>query len=102
MLKGLKKVVISGKEVLPIIEGGKGVAVSTGESAGAFAAAGAVGTFSGVNARAVDENGNESKIEYHGKTRVDRHKELIEHSIKGALARQKLHLKNQKVKAEFT
>jgi NAD(P)H-dependent flavin oxidoreductase YrpB (nitropropane dioxygenase family) len=54
----IKPVVISGKEVHPIIEGGKGIAVSNGESAGAFAAAGAVGTFSGVNADSYDENGN--------------------------------------------
>lgn len=96
MLKGLKKVVISGKEVLPIIEGGKGVAVSTGESAGAFAAAGAVGTFSGVNARPVEDDGNESKIEYHGKTRLDRHKELIEYSIKGAVSQAKIAFEKSK------
>ena len=58
MLEKLKKVKISGAEVLPIIEGGKGVSISTGASAGAFAAAGAVGTFSGVNAKILDEDGN--------------------------------------------
>ena len=34
MLKNLNSVLISGKEVLPLIEGGKGVAVSNGLSSG--------------------------------------------------------------------
>jgi nitronate monooxygenase len=46
----IKPVLISGREVWPVVEGGKGIAASNGYSAGAFAAAGAVGTFSGVNA----------------------------------------------------
>ena len=45
----LNSVLISGKEVLPLIEGGKGVAVSNGLSSGSWAYAGGVGTFSGVN-----------------------------------------------------
>ena len=49
-LDKLKPVIISGKEVLPIVEGGKGIGATCGQSSGAFAAAGAVGTFSGVNA----------------------------------------------------
>ena len=54
----LKPLVISGKEVVPLVEGGKGIAVSNGESSGAWAATGGVGTFSGVNADSYDENGN--------------------------------------------
>lgn len=84
--KKLKPVIVSGMEVLPIIEGGKGVAVSCGKSAGAFAAAGAVGTFSGVNADSYDENGNVIPYEYHGKTRRERHEELIAQSIRGGIA----------------
>ena len=49
-MKNLNSVSISGFDALPLIEGGKGVAVTNGHSAGAWAAAGAVGTFSGVNA----------------------------------------------------
>ncbi len=45
-----------GREVLPLIEGGKGISVSNGQSSGAWAAAGGVGTFSGVNADFYDEN----------------------------------------------
>ena len=58
MLKGLHPLVISGKEVLPVVEGGKGISVSNGESSGAWAAAGGVGTFSGVNADYTDDKGN--------------------------------------------
>ena len=54
----LDPIVVSGKEVFPIIEGGKGIAISSGQSSGAFAAAGAVGTFSGVNATSYDKDGN--------------------------------------------
>ena len=49
-MKSLNAIVMSGKEVLPLIEGGKGIAVSSGQSSGAWAAAGGVATFSGVNA----------------------------------------------------
>ena len=54
-MKLLKPLVISGKEVVPLVEGGKGIAVSNGESSGAWAAAGGVGTFSGVNADSYDD-----------------------------------------------
>ncbi len=84
-MKAIKPVVISGKEVLPIVEGGKGIAVSTGQSSGAFAAAGAVGTFSGVNADFYDENGDLIPMIYHGKTRAERHEELVQAGIKGAI-----------------
>lgn len=77
---------ISGKEVLPIIEGGKGIAISTGQSSGAFAAAGAVGTFSGVNATRYDKDGNIIPPIYHGKTRRERHEELVQMGIEGGLS----------------
>lgn len=88
-LKNLNSVVISGKEVLPIIEGGKGVAVSNGATCGAFAKAEAVGTFSGVNADSYDENGNIIYMEYKEKTRRGRHEELVAMSIKGGIAQAK-------------
>lgn len=81
----LKPLVISGREVLPLIEGGKGVSVSTGESSGAWAAAGAVGTFSGVNADSVDENGVLVPQNYYGKTRSERNEELVAYSIAGGI-----------------
>lgn len=86
----LKPVVVSGKEVLPIIEGGKGVGATNGQSTGAFAAAGAVGTFSGVNADSYDENGNIVPYVYKGKTRRERHEELVDLSSRGGIAQAKI------------
>lgn len=81
---------ISGKEVLPIIEGGKGIAVSSGRSSGAFAAAGAVGTFSGVNATYYDKEGKPIPVVYHGKTRKERHEELVQMAIRGGIDQAKI------------
>lgn len=90
MIKALSPVFISGKEVFPLVEGGKGIAVSNGESSGAWAAAGGVGTFSAVNADAHDENGDLLPIVYHGKTRRERHDELINFSIKGGITQARI------------
>ena len=57
-MKKLNSVNLSGYDVLPFVEGGKGVAVSNGKSAGAWAASGAVGTFSGVNADSYNSKGS--------------------------------------------
>lgn len=85
-MKTLQPLLISGREVLPIVEGGKGVSVSTGLSSGAFAAAGCVGTFSGVNADSYDENGHPIPQVYHGKTRRERYEELVNYAIRGGIA----------------
>ncbi len=76
---------ISGKEVLPLIEGGKGVAVSNGISSGSWAAAEGVGTFSGVNPDDYREDGSIIRQIYGGKTRKERHQELIDYGIKGGI-----------------
>lgn len=81
----LKPVIISGQEVLPIVEGGKGIAATSGQSAGAFAAAGAVGTFSGVNPDFYDASGQPVPYVYTSKTRRERHEELVEMSTRGAV-----------------
>jgi nitronate monooxygenase len=86
----LKPVMVSGREVLPIIEGGKGVGASNGKSAGAFAAAGAVGTFSGVNQLEFDAEGKVIPLVYQGKTRRDRHEELVENGIRAAISHAKM------------
>lgn len=86
----IKKVTISGKEVWPIIEGGKGIAISDGRSSGAFAAAEAVGTFSGANANLIDDNGEIVPLLYRGKTRHEKHNELIEYSIKAGISQAKI------------
>lgn len=76
---------ISGKEVLPLIEGGKGVAVSTGLTSGAWAKAGGIGTVSAVNANRYDEQGNIIPVEYKGKSRVERFEELVAFGIEGGI-----------------
>ena len=73
-----------------MVEGGKGIAVSNGESSGAWAAAGGVGTFSGVNADSYDKNGNLIPVTYQGRTRRDRHEELIAYAIQGGIAQARI------------
>jgi len=82
---GLKSLLISGREVLPLVEGGKGISISNGESSGAWAACGGVGTFSGVNADSQDEGGRFVTQTYFGRTRRDRHEELVAYSIAGGI-----------------
>ena len=89
-MKPVQPIVISGKEVLPVVEGGKGISISNGESSGAWAASGGVGTFSGVNADSYDENGRPIPQIYHGKTRRERHEELIAFSIQGGLTQARI------------
>ncbi len=89
-MKTIEPILISGCEVLPLVEGGKGIAVSNGESSGAWAAAGGVGTFSGVNADMYDERGNRIEMAYRGRTRSDRHRELIAYGIRGGIAQARI------------
>ena len=85
MFPSLNSLKISGADVLPLIEGGKGVAVTSGKSSGAWAEAGGVGTISGVNADSYDSQGNIIPQIYSGKTRIERHKELINYAINGGV-----------------
>lgn len=89
-MKALNPIVMSGREVLPVVEGGKGIAVSNGQSSGAWAAAGGIGTFSGVNADSYDDDGNIIPVVYNGKTRRERHDELIAYSITGGINQAKI------------
>jgi len=89
-LKTLQPILMSGREVLPIVEGGKGVAISNGNSAGAFAAAGCVGTVSGVNADSYDADGAVIPQVYHSTTRRERWHELIDYAIKGGIAQARI------------
>ncbi len=81
---------LSGKEAWPLIEGGKGIAVTNGESSGAWAATGGVGTFSGVNADTYDGNGQPLPIIYEGRTRRERHEELLAYAIRGGIAQARI------------
>lgn len=85
----LNPVRMSGREVLPLIEGGKGVAISTGASSGAWAAAGGVGTVSAVNADSYASDGRIIPQLYHGRTRRERHEELVKYAIDGGIAQVK-------------
>ena len=76
---------MGGIDVLPLVEGGKGVSVSTGITAGHWAAAGGAGTFSAVNADSFDENGAVIAQIYHGRTRRERQEELIGYAIRGGI-----------------
>jgi len=89
-MKALNPIVLSGTEVLPLIEGGKGIAITSGQSSGAWAASGGVGTFSGVNADAYDADGRVMPQIYHGKTRAQRHEELVDFGIRGGIAQARI------------
>jgi nitronate monooxygenase len=89
-VKSIEPIIISGAEVLPLIEGGKGVSISTGLSSGAWAGANGVGTFSGVNADSFMPDGQVLPQTYKGKTRKDRHEELISYAIDGGIAQAKI------------
>ncbi len=89
-MKPLKPLLISGRETLPLVEGGKGISVSNGESSGAWARAGGVGTFSGVNADSYDEDGNLIPVVYHGRTRRERHEELVAYAVQGGITQARI------------
>jgi nitronate monooxygenase len=84
-MKALNSILLSGREVLPLIEGGKGVSITNGASSGAWAAAGGVGTVSCVNADSYDAEGRIIPQIYYGRTRSDRHEELVKYAIEGGL-----------------
>ena len=86
MFKGLKPISYAGREVWPLVEGGKGVSATNHASSGAWAAAGGIGTVSAVNADSYDPEGRIVPQVYKGLTRRERHEELIQYAIDGAVA----------------
>ncbi|MDR3520160.1 MAG: nitronate monooxygenase [Acidocella sp.] len=84
-MKLINAIRMGGTEVLPLVEGGKGVAVSNGITSGHWAAGGGVGTFSAVNADSYDVHGVAIPQEYHGTTRRLRHEELVAYAIEGGV-----------------
>jgi len=84
-LQSLNAMMIGGREVLPLVEGGKGVSATNHRSSGAWAAAGGIGTVSAVNADSYDAFGNPIPQIYRGRKREDRHEELIRYAIDGAV-----------------
>jgi nitronate monooxygenase len=85
-MKAINAIRMGGVDVLPLIEGGKGVAISNGTTAGHWAAGGGAGTFSAVNADSYDAEGRPVPQAYHGRTRRERHEELVEYAIAGSIA----------------
>lgn len=85
-MKALNAIRLGGREVLPLIEGGKGISISAGQSSGPWALAGGVGTVSAVNADSYDENGEVIPQVYYGRTRRERHEELVKYAIDGGVA----------------
>ncbi len=83
--KGLKPILYGGREVWPLIEGGKGVAATNHMSSGAWAAAGGIGTVSAVNADSYDAEGKIIPQIYQALTRRERHEDLIRFAIDGAV-----------------
>ncbi len=86
----LDPIMISGKEVWPLIEGGKGINVSNGFTSGAWAKENCVGTFSGVSPDFYDEKGNRIIEKFTKKARPERHEELVEYAIRGGVAQAQL------------
>ena len=85
-MKTIEAIRMGGVDVLPLIEGGKGVSISTGHTSGHWAAGGGAGTFSAVNADSFDAEGNVIPQTYHGRTRRERHEELVAYAIEGGIA----------------
>jgi NAD(P)H-dependent flavin oxidoreductase YrpB (nitropropane dioxygenase family) len=85
-LKAINPIRMGGVEVLPLVEGGKGVAVSNGATCGGWATGGGVGTFSAVNADSYDGDGAVIRQTYKGRTRRERHEELVAYGIAGGIA----------------
>lgn len=83
--KGLQPILYGGREVWPLIEGGKGVAATNHASSGAWAAAGGIGTVSAVNADSYDADGKIVPQHYAQLTRAARHEQLIQYAIDGAV-----------------
>jgi nitronate monooxygenase len=85
-MQAINAIRMGGFDVLPLVEGGKGCAISNGTTAGHWALGGGVGTISAVNADSYDDDGNVIPQIYHARTRRERHEELIAYAVKGALA----------------
>jgi len=85
-MQAINAIRMGGFDVLPLVEGGKGCAVSNGTTAGHWALGGGIGTISAVNADSYDEDGNVIPQIYHARTRRERHEELIAYAVRGAIA----------------
>ncbi len=85
-MKAINAIRMGGVDVLPLVEGGKGVAISNGITAGHWAAGGGAGTLSAVNADSYDDDGRIIPQVYNGRTRRERHEEMVAYGIQGGIA----------------
>src|ERR1700676_4511621 len=85
-MQAINAIRMGGFDVLPLVEGGKGVAISNGTTAGHWAAGGGAGTLRAVNADSYDHRGNPIPQVYHARTRRERHEELVRYAISGGIA----------------
>lgn len=90
MMKKLQKIALSGAEVFPLIEGGKGINGTDGKSSGSWAKEGGVGTISLVSPTLVDNQGNIIPEEFKEKIREKRHREMVEYAVKGGISQLKI------------
>ena len=89
-MKELKLLDLCGKDVFPLFEGGRGVNVSNGKTAGAWAKENCVGTFSAVFPDVCDEQGNVRQIDITAKSRPERHQQMMEQAVEGCLSQAKM------------
>lgn len=89
-MKKLQKIALSGAEVFPLIEGGKGINGTDGKSSGSWAKEGGVGTISLVSPTLVDNQGNIIPEEFKEKIREKRHREMVEYAVKGGISQLKI------------
>src|SRR5918997_62558 len=85
MFKGISPIRYAGREVLPLIEGGKGVSATNHMSSGAGAAAGGIGGVSAVSADSYDAEGKIIPQVYDQLTQLERHEQLVRYAIDGAV-----------------
>jgi len=85
-MKNLRKIFLSGTEVYPLVEGGKGINGTDGLSSGCWAKEGGVGTVSMVSPTACNDKNEPIPEVFKEKKREDRHKEMLEYAIKGGIS----------------
>jgi NAD(P)H-dependent flavin oxidoreductase YrpB (nitropropane dioxygenase family) len=84
-MKQLNPLDLCGKNVFPLFEGGRGVNVSNGHTAGAWAKENCIGTFSGVFPDVKNAEGKLGLEEITARTRVERHHEMMEQAVQGCV-----------------
>lgn len=86
----VQQIDIDGKQIYLLIDGGKGIGFTNGTSAGLWAKAGGIGTFSAAAADYYDANDQPVLYTFKSKTRIEKHEELIMQEIQGAIDQARL------------